>query len=383
MADISFKISGSSKPFLAQLWNTDCTSLIQQKPVEYSGNTIIFGGLEGNTTYNLNISDNICSSVNYIFNTLPNLTPPSLTVKYVSLLGTISYPSEFSRQITTPKYVLIDPPLINGESVDLNFGIDTINTSNTSNNINLYCNGSLLSPSYINCGTTTKLINMKYGDTICYDMSTICTSNGNLCGHSILELMSVVGYGFSACTSSEYYKSTSLSITTTTTTTTTTTLAPITVFLTNISELSTNLGVKKCSCAKLGTSRPLASGESFRLYYTHYACSVTSPPTVSYPVSAYACSYPSTSIIKICGNSNYACSHMSPNTIGVNESPTCHYFIDVNSFTINNFVFWTVAEGQSYCNTSVVTLNSLTCKTGANFQLGGVVSLKVKFDSNG
>jgi len=220
MADISFKISGSSQPFLAQLWNNDCSLLIQQKPIEYSGTCVVFGGLNGNTTYNLNVIDNISLSVSHTFNTLTQLIPPILPIKFVSLLGTLTCPDSYTRQITSPKYVCVNPPLTNGESVDLKFNIQTVNTSNTINSIDLYCNGNILSPSYINCGSTTKLINMKYGDTICYNISSYCSSSGNICGHSILELTGVTGYGFSACTDSNYCKSTNLSVPTTTTTTT-------------------------------------------------------------------------------------------------------------------------------------------------------------------
>jgi len=371
MADISFKISGSSQPFLAQLWNNDCSLLIQQKPIEYSGTCVVFGGLNGNTTYNLNVIDNISLSVSHTFNTLTQLIPPILPIKFVSLLGTLTCPDSYTRQITSPKYVCVNPPLTNGESVDLKFNIQTVNTSNTINSIDLYCNGNILSPSYINCGSTTKLINMKYGDTICYNISSYCSSSGNICGHSILELTGVTGYGFSACTDSNYCKSTNLSVPTTTTTTTTT-LEPITVSMCNINQLSTSPTSKLCYCAKLGTSRPLVAGESFRLYHTNCARSITYV-THTEEIKAYASTYPPTDFNR--ASSNVCAGILDGCTISQ------YNYIDVCSSNINNIVFWAVADkttisnSSSHLNDSYVCFNNITCKCGANFNLGSISCL--------
>lgn len=371
MADISFKINGSSQPFLAQLWNGDCSSLIQQKPVEYSGTCVIFGGLNGNTTYKLNIIDNISSSITSTFNTPSELIAPVLTTKYVSLLGTLTTIDQYNKQITSPKYVCVNPPLSNGESVDLNFNIQTVNSSNTINTIDLFCNGNLLSSSYINSGINTKLINMKYGDSICYNMSSICSSSGNICGHSILELTGVTGYGFSACTDSNYCKSTALSIPTTTTTTTTT-LTPVSIFLCNITQLSTFPTSKICYCSKLGSSRPLVNGEWFRLYHTSCARSITYT-THTEEIKACASTYPPTDF-------NLASSNVSSGILDGCTSSNYNY-IDICSTNINNITFWAVADkisssnSSSHINDSYVCLNNITCKTGANFILDGTTKL--------
>ncbi len=194
MGDIKFKISGSTAPFLAQLWDSGCSTVLQQKSVEYSGRTTIFCSLEPNTCYHLNITDNINKSISKSYTTPMALIPPVLPTKNITLLGTLSTNAGYSQTINSPKYVSITPPLSGDESIDLKFNVQTINNKNTSNNIELFCNNTSISQ-YSNSGSMYRCVNVKYGDTLSYNISTVVQNSTNADGCSILDLTGTTGIG--------------------------------------------------------------------------------------------------------------------------------------------------------------------------------------------
>jgi hypothetical protein len=360
MADIRFKISGNTNPFFAELWNSTCTTLVQEKAIDYSGTCVIFGGLNGNTSYNLNLSDRVNCSISKTFSTPASLTPIVLPIKNINLLGTLDVPSLNVQQIISPKYVEITPALNSDQCVDLCFNVETCNISNTVNAITLYCNNIALSPAYSNCGSNFKCINMKYGDSVCYDITTYCNGSGNICGNATLNLTGVTGYGFSATTSGCVCQSTNLSVTTTTTTTTTT-LTPVSVFFTNVVQ-SINTPTCASYCASLGTCRPLVGGESFRVNYTTDACVVGIGAHCALGASSYTCPTIPKSLTTAC---------LPLNCIGVCDPQSCYDYFDVNSTNINSIRFF-VEKNITNCAAafSNICLNSITLQTGANFQLG-------------
>jgi hypothetical protein len=215
MADIRFKISGNTNPFIAKLWNSGCTALLQQKSIDYSGTCVIFGGLDANTYYNVSINDKIDTIYSKQFLTPAPITPSILPTKYVCLIGTLYNSSDYVQQISSPKELFISPILSTGECVDVKLRINTTNYSNTQNSITLYCGGVALSPVYSNSGQQYKTINIKPNDSICYTMTTYATSSPGVqfSGTSNIEIIGTTGHNITSLISSTYYsKSTCLSI---------------------------------------------------------------------------------------------------------------------------------------------------------------------------
>jgi len=215
MGNIEFKISGNSTPFSAKLWNSNCSAIVQEKVVEYSGTCVMFSELVGSTCYHVNVVDNIGSSISSGYVTPIALTPPTLPIKSTTLLGSVSCTGipNYSQQIISPKCVSFSPSLVNHECVDLHLTLCTYNTSCTLNSISVICNGLLRTSSTNQNGQTTSIINIKAGDNVCYGISSISQYksgdvltdiNGcsvvrvDVCGCSQLSLTSVLGYGIDA-----------------------------------------------------------------------------------------------------------------------------------------------------------------------------------------
>jgi hypothetical protein len=368
MGDIKFKIDGNSVPFVAELYTNG--TLSQKKIVEYSGTTVILGQLCGSTCYCMTITDNVGNIFSTGFTTCVALTPPELPVKTICLAGTSTCPTSTVNIITPTKCVCIYPSLSSGQVINnLHFCIDTCNISNTQNSVTIYRNNVCVT-GFLNCGTTTySLSNVTSSDSICYDMSTTCIagSTGDICGCSKLIVTAPVVSGFSGITANNT-KTTSLSIVAPVTTTTTTTLEPVSVFLCGCADLGSNPFVKRCVCSKLGTSRPLAAGESFRLCYMDQACSRS---VGVLPDTIQSCSF-------ICVNGVTAkCNLVTSCLDGIdNISMTNCAYITVNCDNINNIIFYDIAlsssnnDNYSYTNGATSTLYSISYKVGANFQLG-------------
>lgn len=186
--------------------------------------------------------------------------------------------AEFTRQIISPKCISIDPPLSQGESVDLNFGIVTCNIENTINSVSIICNNAT-KITRTNQSDTSYLLNMKYGDSVCYNVATISnlpplsilypSAGGdpivvaNMCGCSELKICGATSSTINANLGTSSIV-TSLNYT-----------APeppppqelvnnpISLTITNVANTDSNV----CYTAKLNSSVPLQTGESFRLNY--------------------------------------------------------------------------------------------------------------------
>lgn len=289
MGDIKFKICGDETPFNVKLLNSSCSTVLQQKTVEYSGTCVVFSELAGNTCYNVCIEDNInCGSISGFVTPSP-LTPPAPPEKTINLLGSVvsECGSSISKQVVSPKCVEITPPLIAGDCVDLNFNLITCNILNTLNSVSISCNNTLVKTltNFVS-GSQNYSLNMKYGDTVCYGISSVSNLPSHsvlypigggdpvivvdVCGCARLTLTSANGCNFDAClgtTSLETkidYDAPS---------------APPPDLVDNC--ISLNI-TNRCflpernvdRSARISTSIPLSGNESFRLHYV--LCSVSS-----------------------------------------------------------------------------------------------------------
>lgn len=281
MGDFKFKISGTSEPFLAKLWNATCASISQYKHVEYSGETVQFGNLIGSTCYNLSVTDSVGSVIWTGFTTPTALVAPELPDVYMDMNGLIWSPVTHICVVSDctgggcPPIFCVHPPLEVNQSVSFTVDLITCNTIGTANIISLFCKPQGATSftsfaSYNNQGCVTRNLCLNYGDSICYGLSTACVQNATtMCGYSCLALVSVTGTCVNATIAGRDNWCTSVTVVPTTTTTTTT-LTPVTVCLAYLTTTTTNNCVNQvqgiaCGCLKL--SRQLVSGESVRVCY--------------------------------------------------------------------------------------------------------------------
>jgi hypothetical protein len=390
MADIRFKISGNTSPFHTELYCNNTTCLLQEKAVEQSGVTTIFGCLLPNTQYSIKIIDNI--GVYYDFNvtTPTQVGTTTLLTKTLSLCGnikTINDGSTHSSAASTPKCVSILPALSSGESVDLKFAVNTCNIYNTTNSITLYCNG-VCKCGWINQNNTTPYtINIQSGDIVCYAMSTINTNtNGIYQGCAMLQITGTSNaIGFSPTLGTVLSKKTSLDITTTTTTTTIP-IASACVYMsipTKVCAACDNC-VDSWYYSKLCVSKTMTENQSFRLYFTDYAQS-SDNINIAYALSSCAYLTTGATISAAVGNTTYIY-NMAQTTLppGLSNGQTCtcvnYCYVDVNYDNYNKIYFITraITGGINYnlnCtfnNVSRVCLNKITNSVCANYSLSNV-----------
>lgn len=375
MSDIRFNISGSSAPFIAQLY---CGStIIQQKAIEYSGSICnscnILGNLIPGSCYSLKITDSIGNYINTGFTTPVQVGTTTLSTKNIGLAGTVNNGIPYTSYFTD--YLTISPSLSAGETLTLNFTTCTVGGGSTGVNSNVSILRCPIGGSWgvvaniSNAGTSIlSPIVLNSGDKLCYNLNTVnntTLSNGvppiNLCGCAVLTLTSASGNGFNLGNCSPNQVSTSVSYTTTTTTTTTT-LPPISVYIGDIVNESLTSG-NICISGKICTSPPLTAGQGFRLCYTTSARSSTFTG-VDKPVSAMACLFRGTC----------ACTRLGYGEIATN---TCGYYcyIDVNLWNIGNMSVCVKAlssivnNDSTFVNCGKVVLNTISNTCGGNFIL--------------
>jgi len=381
MGDIRFKISGSSEPFIAQLY---CgTSLIQQKAIDYSGTTCnscnIIGNLFPGSSYSLKITDNIGNSICTGFTTPVQVGTTTLATKTIGLAGvadntTIAYNSYLTN------YLTISPSLSGGESLTLNFSACTLGggTSGVNSSVSISTcqnGGSWVSKFNVsNAGSTTTIppIILYSGDKLCYNLNVIRSaplSHGqpttNLCGCAVLNLKTASGSGFNLGTCSPNQLCTSICVPTTTTTSTTT-LPPITVYLGGVLNQST-ISSNKCICGKICTSPPLVAGQSFRLCFTTSTRSSTFTGTVK-PVSA--CAY----LLRSATCVNFASTRLLGGEI-CTRTDGGYCYVDVNSSNISTIslcikaLSTQVNDSSVFINCTNLSLNTISNTSGGNFIL--------------
>jgi len=204
MSDIRFKISGSSQPFLAQIYNNN--TIIQQMAVSNSisnSNVLnIFGNLSQNTGYCLKITDNIGNSIITGFTTPANIVTPTLVTKNILLKGTACFVTGAGFNVIND-CLSITPALAIGECATLCFVANaTPNTGCESVSIGCKPNGGssyITKLNNVSSGAQPIAINICYGDSICYSLLSSC----NYAGASSLTLScatNVCGFNASAPT---------------------------------------------------------------------------------------------------------------------------------------------------------------------------------------
>ena len=96
MSDIRFKICGSNNVFVAKLYDSTCTTIIQQKSIDYSGTCVIFPNLTPSTCYNIKVTDDIGNSDWDSYTTPVNPSTTTAPNKSLSLQGTASSPTPYN-----------------------------------------------------------------------------------------------------------------------------------------------------------------------------------------------------------------------------------------------------------------------------------------------
>jgi hypothetical protein len=191
MASIEFQICGDRSPFLAAIYESGTTTPIYRRDVQGNDGCVVFSGLEQYTPYEVKVIDSIGRIVTSGFttqNSLPMCNPPR---SYVYLCGVLKNTST-SQTISTPKQLVFNYPLKNGQFVSVCLSAMTCNVLNTTSCVTIYCNGLRQTP--ISCvGTTSQfmLSGITRNDIVCYDLYTrYCTgySSGNVCGCAGIKL---------------------------------------------------------------------------------------------------------------------------------------------------------------------------------------------------
>ena len=387
MADIRFKISGTSQPFLAQVINGSGT-LINQSVINYSGSTCgscnILSSLDYNTSYSLKITDYIGNTVTEAFTTPAAIGTTTLVSKSISLGTPVK--STITDGCVISGVVVVNPALSAGETYTIILGACAVGGSsfNANSTITISCkpNGS---QTYVTKCTHTNnlsqaldIISMNYGDSLCYNLSSVGITGGlTMCGCSVLDLICVTSSNFNPTYSLE---SQCASIyCNAVTTTVIPTLSLVSVYLTNTEDLSS--GYVGCGRAKLVTSPPLTTGQSFRLCYKSSGLVSTEDGTGH---SISACAF-------LCNTSTSTCSNFVNAAITSTINPkactlSCNSYVNITSDNINDLVFYTVARsayannGCQYTDEATSCIYAISNGCGGNFVLGSVQNIKASID---
>jgi hypothetical protein len=369
MSSIQYKICGNKPPFLAQVWNCTETTIIQQKGVDFSGTCVVFNGLSPSTWHCVKTIDNIGKVIGFSCCTCAAIIPKVLVSKTLSLYGTVSNISTSSTIVGT-RTLNINPVLVASDDYSVKFNIITCDKGNTSNLVRLYCNGTALSPYYLNTNNTcSRTLSLNYGDTLTYDMATTLTNTSTTvgCGCAILQIVSGASSAFQPVVSTTAYcKKTSLTLASTTTTTTTTTAAPSLIYVGfTIPHININSSIEKSYYTTLKTSRPLIEGQSFKLKINSFAL-VDAHDALFHKSSACVAYYLNTvkqvcgEVVKIVNNSGYA--HSPLNAIS---------YITINNCNINNFIFCVNACGNvgntQTCSSGIIQIQGISEMVGGCF----------------
>jgi len=363
MSDFRFKICGTEKPFIAEIYRASDDCLISKKLVEYAGEDtpdvcnqtcVIFDGLVQNESYYVKVTDNLnevtCSGI-YQTPSDPVVTPTELNVNLLGSVATTNNSSSNIKTLVQPKYVEFTPALSGTQSVRLTFGIYTNYTDGDGlASATVYCkpNGGttysvIASENHRDSGGNFS-IDANAGDQICYDMnatSRIINQGDPLplrppSGLTYLCLDNVTPLaGFSTCCSITTGPTTNLTVSSCTsipTTTTTTTGTEVQVYFDN-PQFKTTIDPVTNECivtvgAKLETNPPLESNQCFRLCLNMYN-SYTFHGLLNSNMCARSTVYTNNNALK---------NLVLKNTININNNSASLYY-DVCSANINNLCF--------------------------------------------
>jgi len=134
-----------------------------------------------------------------------------------------------------------------------------------------------------------------------------------------------------------------------------------------------------CACAKIGVEPPLTGGQSFRLCYSNYACSISDGDTRQ----MRACTHAEQGTTPVAPSTAISIIYDNPNGYTECISEASGYF-DVNASNINNFTFFTEACSHAInsvannTNCSVICLGNIVNQNGASFTLANEESTYMK-----
>lgn len=306
MADIRFKISGTSSPFVADIYRSDDpTRLICSKTVGYSGietlgrenyTCVIFSSLKESTSYDVKLTDSV-GRTKSILSLPPTPVSPVVVpiVKNVELLGYgYAYPTTLCTKVWQPesqpdgkggKCIRITPELETGECVRINLCAWTDLESDSDTAIVKVYKRTSPTASYslveeVDDDTCNFTLDIGVAETVCYASCVILaehSSGGPYYAQTCLEIINnVTSVGSALINSFTCGPKTKLDLDATcsvATTTTTTSNTPYKVYFSR--PLVGTTTCKPSKTAKLTTDPPLLMGgsQSFRVHFyleTHY-----------------------------------------------------------------------------------------------------------------
>ena len=304
MADIRFKISGTSTPFLARLYTTGASPALagyqvverSAVPTDENYTCVIFSGLPPSTCYNINVRDSVGTS---ILTTTPIVTSQNpagfVVTRNIRLLGSqftlpVSLCTNYWQPQSVPdgcggKCLRIDPPLQTGECVRINLCAWTDLESGSDTAIVKVYKRTSPTASYsivesIDDDTCNFCVCVGAGETVCYDGCTILSTHSSGGPYYAKNCLQIIGTACSIgpspinCITCGPETCLSSSITCTVpVATTTTTLTPYKVYFGR--PLFGTVACKPSATAKLLTDPPLPVGgiHKFRVHFyleTHY-----------------------------------------------------------------------------------------------------------------
>lgn len=187
MSDFRFKISGNTEPFTVNLYKDGNSNIVSSQVIEYSGETkcVIFSNLNENTDYYATIIDAIGNTTNTA--TLSTPANPVVIPQDINfnLSGDVLTPDGFDYSVLGGvNEIVVDPPLESGQEFNVTLSGTTFACSNDVSTIKLYKRCGFGNPNQLveefNSSTPngTYSFNLKYGDSISYNMSSSITHVG-------------------------------------------------------------------------------------------------------------------------------------------------------------------------------------------------------------
>lgn len=391
MADIRFKVNGSAPPFIANVCVDGTTTVVASEVIEYSSTSsvpyssdvhdhrcAIIGGLNQNTTYCVNVIDSVGNATGFT-TTTPQTPVEPLTLLNTNLGGTISSPTPCVKTLTGSKCLQFSPALSGNQCVDVTlFGISQY-TSGDYSNIIVYkrCTSSGSFNEIINLenNTTNCQTNIKPGDAICYEMTSVLnySENQECFSNSVSELYlscvePVNGFGSNCClTCGPQTDICMRQCCCVTTTTTTSTIPAIKVYFGNLQCTNDNL-----KYADLCTNPPLQSDQTLRVCF--------------YMQNTYAYNEILSSQVSLLASQQSGCfvqNFIATQTTNCTPPQTCsesdNFYIDVTCSNINNLCFILSANecttnpntGLDYCAYTCMAICGISNMVNGNFSYLG------------
>ncbi len=396
MPDVRFKISGNTPTFLAKLYNNAArTTILQQKNVNISGTSVIFGDLPNNTCYYITVQDsigNMATGTTLTSNTSIGTT--TLASRNIYMDGTFFSPNSNTCQLNTSLgNNRIMPSLSVGESVNLVFSVDLKNltvggTGNEiTNTVSIFCKPNGVTNYHEVCtlhyhnnyAQTLPQIPYHYGDILCYNVSTIAsTIPAN--GYASLSLSSFnTPVGINATIVSPSTQCSCLNLQVTTTTTAPPPPAPIVISFVPEDVNATNWYCNTVR-TKVHAIPPLATNQSFRLCYMDCATAYSSGTT---PLPVKPIKAKSYGKLGTGANENVASVSLSINST---ISDSSYGYVDITPTNINNFYF-SADTRSNVCNfgcvhglLSSVCIDSIGSQVNGTYVIGAVKSIEASIE---